>query len=97
MHDEINSSRGRLIEQIQYFSVHVCLGIQSNHSDLYCIGCFKICFNLCQRTPLHVAVEEGQECTVETLVEKYGANINFKNKDGVSEGPVFTTFAICNL
>ena len=52
--------------------------------------CLKIFF--CQRTPLHIAVEEGQECTVETLVEKYKADINYKDKDGVSEGPVFTTF-----
>ena len=46
---------------------------------------------LYQRTPLHVVVEEGQECTVESLVVNYQADINIKDIDGVSRGPVFTT------
>ena len=65
---------------------------ESNHSDLYCIDYLNLFQSLCQRTPLHVAVEEGQECTVETLVEKYEADINYKDKDGVSKEHVFTTF-----
>ena len=40
---------------------------------------------------MHVAVEEGQECTVESLVEKYQADINNKDIDGVSKGSLFTT------
>ena len=34
-------------------------------------------------TPLHVAVEEGQDCTVEDLLDK-GADIDSKDKEGVS-------------
>ena len=40
-------------------------------------------FILCQRTPLHIAVREGQMHTVERLVTE-GANINIKDNDGVS-------------
>ena len=45
---------------------------------------------LYQRTPLHVAVEEGGECTVESLVENFKADINSKDSDGVSKVPAFT-------
>ena len=37
-----------------------------------------------QQTPLHIAVREGQEYTVKSLVEN-GANVNSKDKDGVSD------------
>ena len=37
-----------------------------------------------QRTPLHIAVREGQEYTVKSLVEN-GASVNSKDKDGVSD------------
>ena len=37
-----------------------------------------------QRTPLHIAVREGQEYTVKSLVDK-GADISIKDNDGVSE------------
>ena len=36
-----------------------------------------------QRAPLHAAASEGHEYTVKSLVDK-GANINIKDKDGVS-------------
>ena len=51
----------------------------------YCFAVFvKISFalQLSQRTPLHVAAEEGRDYTVEYLVGK-GANVNIKNYDGV--------------
>ena len=41
------------------------------------------CFFLCQRTPLHIAVEENKMDTVECLVKK-GADINIKDDGGVS-------------
>ena len=62
---------------------------ESNDNDLYCIDCLYFQF-LRQRTPLHVAVEEGEECTVESLVENFKADINSKDSDGVSKGPAFT-------
>ena len=34
-------------------------------------------------TPLHVAVEEGQDCTVESLLDN-GADIDNKDNEGVS-------------
>ena len=37
----------------------------------------------CQRTPLHIAVREGQEYTVKSLV-KNGAKVNSQDEDGVS-------------
>ena len=37
-----------------------------------------------QKTPLHLAVEEGKEGTVQLLIEK-GADINIKDNDGVCE------------
>ena len=37
-----------------------------------------------QRTPLHIAVREGQEYTVKSLVKK-GADIDFRDNDGVSK------------
>ena len=40
-----------------------------------------------QRTPLHIAVREGQEHTVDCLVME-GADINIKDNDGVSEAVV---------
>ena len=47
---------------------------------------FKIflIYSLHQRTPLHWAVNEGHVDVVRYLVEQ-GANINFKDKDEVSE------------
>ena len=36
-----------------------------------------------QRTPLHIAAEEGFKHTVDSLVKK-GANIKIKDKEGVS-------------
>ena len=52
----------------------------------------KIFQFLYQRTPLHIAVEEGRECTVESLVGDFKAGINNKDSDGVSKSPVFTHF-----
>ena len=46
----------------------------------HCNYCF---ISLNQRTPLHIAVREGQEYTVKSLVEN-GADVNSKDKDGVS-------------
>ena len=37
-----------------------------------------------QQTPLHVAASKGHDYTVECLVKK-GANMNIKDKNGVSE------------
>jgi len=42
-----------------------------------------IFYSLYQATPLHIAVREGQEVTVEILVEK-GANLKIHDKCGVS-------------
>ena len=54
-----------------------------NHIDLYVIYCLYICSrSLHQRTPLHVAVIEGQVCTVEYLVDN-GADIRSKDENGV--------------
>ena len=36
-----------------------------------------------QRTPLHIAVEEGQGCTVKFLIDS-GADVIIKDNDGVS-------------
>ena len=36
-----------------------------------------------QQTPLHIAASHGHDYTVECLVKK-GADISFKDKDGVS-------------
>ena len=41
-------------------------------------------FSLSQQTPMHTAAKEGNEYTMEGLV-KLGADINIKDKDGVSE------------
>ena len=38
----------------------------------------------CQQTPLHVAARKGRGYTVEHLVKK-GADMNIKDKEGVSE------------
>ena len=43
----------------------------------------KLYHFLNQRTPLHVAASKGHDYTVECLV-KIGANINIKDKAGVS-------------
>ena len=37
-----------------------------------------------QQTPLHVAASKGRDYTVENLVKK-GADMNIKDKNGVSE------------
>ena len=37
-----------------------------------------------QKTPLHVAASKGRDYTVECLVKK-GADMNIKDKNGVSE------------
>ena len=50
---------------------------------LQCSYCTVVVYFPLQRTPLHVAAREGYKYTVKSLVEK-GANINLKNKDGVS-------------
>ena len=41
------------------------------------------CLFFYQRTPLHIAAKEGFNHTVDSLVKK-GANINIKDKKGVS-------------
>ena len=48
--------------------------------------------SLYQRTPLHIAVEEGQEYTVECLV-KIGADINIQDNDEVTD----TILAVAKL
>ena len=45
--------------------------------------CKYFCF-IYQWTPLHVAASKGRDYTVECLVKK-GANVNIKDKTGVSE------------
>ena len=66
--------------------------IGQHQSAYVALTVLNLFFNFsCQRTPLHVAVEEGQECTVESLVEKYQADVNNKDIDGVSKGSLFTT------
>lgn len=44
---------------------------------------------LYQRTALHIAVEEGQENTVKSLVEEK-ADVNIRDIDGVSENTLLT-------
>ena len=39
--------------------------------------------SFCQQTPLHIAASKNYERTVECLVDE-GADINIKDKDGVS-------------
>ena len=48
--------------------------------------------SLYQRTPLHIAVKEGQEYTVECLV-KIGADINIQDNDKVTD----TILAVAKL
>ena len=45
---------------------------------------FKFVTFFYQQTPLHVAASKGHDYTVEMLVKK-GANMNIKDKKGVSE------------
>ena len=41
-----------------------------------------IIVSFCQKTPLHIAVESGNDATVNFFVEK-GADVNTKDNDGV--------------
>ena len=45
----------------------------------------KLFLPLCQQTPLHMVVRQGQMHTVECLVDQR-ADINIKDNDGVSKG-----------
>ena len=47
------------------------------------IATFLVTFSY-QKTPLHIAASKGRDYTVECLVKK-GADINIKDKTGVSE------------
>ena len=55
-----------------------------SESILQLLHAVKFVFSFYQRTPLHIAVKEGKGHTVKFLVEK-GADINIKDKNGVSE------------
>ena len=44
----------------------------------------SLSLSLSQQTPLHTAAEDGNQYTMDGLV-KLGADINLKDKDGVSE------------
>ena len=46
------------------------------------LNILKLFLPLCQQTPLHIAVREGQKHTVECLV-KTGADTNIQDNDGV--------------
>lgn len=46
-----------------------------------------------QQTPLHIAAREGHDYTVECLVKK-GADISFKDKDGVSVSLSVTMYVL---
>ena len=50
---------------------------------LICIYCLKIC-SLYQLTPLHIAVREGEERTVECIVGYKADIMNIKGSEGVS-------------
>jgi len=52
-----------------------------NHNIYHCK--YFLTFSY-QQTPLHVAASKGRDYTVECLVKK-GANMNTKDKRGVSE------------
>ena len=77
---------------IRNFTTVVCYTLYTQSQiTMTCIALtvLKIIQFLYQRTPLHIAVEEGRECTVESLVGDFKAGINNKDNDGVSKSPVF--------
>ena len=66
------------------FHWHMWKSIISNHNVYHRKYFLKFVTFSHQQTPLHVAANKGHDYTVECLVKK-GANINIKDKKGVSE------------